>query len=149
MGAGIHAVMQKKIKGRWETIDTDVLYFPSSIAREFNELTEPHRTNGIPDDAHIRMIQSPTGDTHAELGNYFLGEHSLGYITLHQFCNIPTCPTKRVSIEEGDEGETLITIDAPYNSYGEMSELVALQKAFRIMYAFDLTEYRLIIGYDS
>ena len=142
MGCGIHAVLQKRNSdGKWKTVDTDVLQFMSSTARWFNSETADHRTSGIPLDFD-HVVDQDGAMYHDQ---FFMGEHSFGYLTLEDFCNLSFPETDRVSFEKTDWGYTIEVETHPEDFSALIS---AMQMSYRHMY-YNLKDYRLVIGYDS
>lgn len=134
MGTDIHAVLQKKVKGEYKTVIFDVIpgrdyfffEFLSGIRGSFVE----HRdvaNKGLPEDFKLTSTddagRSYEGPPEYHEG-FYMGSHTYGHLTLQELCDAPTGNT--------DEYE-----------YAQF-----LQKSMKLLFA-DLSEYRLVFGYDS
>ena len=142
MGCSMYAVLQKKdSSGKFETIDTDLLYLPSSGAREFNSFMGEHMKSGLPSG----FTKESDGTVYYK--DMFFGEHSFGSITLDAFCKVAVPRNDRISIDTDEYGYRTIQIDPPYE--GLYDTITALQHAFDVLYHDNLSQYRLVVGYSS
>lgn len=102
-------------------------------------------TSGLPLD--LITTNNPEPEIMFKNQTYWLGEHSHGYITLKEFCDIDKEPPKGFQVYEDDENNWHIVIGGQ-DSWDIDYTILDLQKAFRTMFA-ELEDYRLIIGFDS
>lgn len=153
MGCGIHAVLQKRNtkSGKWETIIKDALYFPSSLAREFNSVTEEFRWEGVPEDASVSYITDRGYYlTDSKMDKFYLGEHSLGYFSLASFVDYKVKKPESVSFTREPETGTLHIEVGGIDEWSVCPSIEALQTALLILFsAEDLADVRFIVGYDS
>ena len=163
MGADIHAVLQKKDKqGVFKTIDTGVI--PCRDYDFFSWLSgvrgsdDPVAHYGFPDDFGVDNNNNHQG--------YFMGDHSFGYITLEEFCEVEVPEPPQISdkfvVEQHSDGYT-VTFLEPDEIGDRFYTVRVLQTAFQALYGTTFTYvdengdkvmdglgcYRLVVGYDS
>lgn len=147
MGTGIHAVMQKQNdEGKFITIDTDVLDFGSSIAREFMVYTSTAGHKGFPT-VDFDIIESNYIVYHE---GFYMGEHSFQTIPLDRFMTIQLDFPDSCRVTRSSQGKYYIEVDTSGEEDGITRVIKALQDAYSLMYgSSNIHRYRLVVGYDS
>jgi hypothetical protein len=145
MGAGIHAVIQKKnglMKSGWETVIIDAMqYCSSEIRAVWHDFTGEHFIRGYPTDFTVdKDNNTPDG--------FWMGEYGHCYLSLEDFVGLSVEPSQHFSIDQSG-GTYTIVISNEAEDYGSGEELVqeyqiAMQRIF-----WELNQYRLVLGYDS
>ena len=161
MGCDIHAVLQKKNKEteKFETVIYDVLpgrYYSlftflsgvRGIETEYDNIATP----GFPEDFDHREDEMGT----CYHGNFHMGDHSFGHITLKEFCGANTPdPSDNMTyeIEQHRDGYTVhFKGEDEYDDYAHIRDIQSGLAAMFDTYSEgqDYGEtYRLVFGYDS
>ncbi len=162
MGADIHAVLQTKMDGEWDTIVKDV--FPDRNYDLFGFLSGVRGEPGA--DGPVAHEGLPEGFIIDDEGNhegFWMGEHSFGHFTAEEFCDatISEEAEHQPSIHfESSAFTTVITIERDAEEWDDgFAQIRSLQTALRMLLGSPLStedfdfvstrEYRFVIGYDS
>lgn len=149
MGAGIHAVMQREIKGAWRTIDFDVIQACSTpIRSSIYPFMDNYATSGYPDGFDI-VTNSDGNEYHK---GFWMGAYGQCHITLQDFCAVDLeCYSAKDNMyiehldDDGDTGTNIIVMDM--YSHPDCV-LRSLQMGYQFMH-FEKEKYRLVVGFDS
>lgn len=155
MGTDVSAVLQKKIRGEWKTIDTDVIPF-----RLYNLFSCLSDVRGTSPHGPIATLGFPEGfivDEEGEHEGYWMGDHSFGHFSLWELCNykVPSSPPQLRTQYRTDNsitisyGMDLEDVDLIYDEYAPLRDL---QNGIRYMYDVGSAQeptYRIVLGYDS
>ena len=174
MGCDIHAILQKRNEdtGKWFTIDQDVfsgrdynLFTFLSGVRGFETEYDNIAVPGLPEDYEWNVKVDTRGEYDLESGttkdieysmyydgDFWMGEHSFGSVTLEEFCSAETPDpdeNRSYEMETFESGYTVRFLKQ--EDMDDYSYIRSYQVGLKALFGSygGLSNYRLVFGYDS